>query len=367
MAQKYNSNYLARLMGFTTFEPVQLHDDIRLQQRVLWAGVVLMAIKVVAWQITGSNAIFSDTLESLVNVAAGWFALYSLRLAAIPKDQNHPYGHGKVEFISGSIEGVLILLAGLGIVGKATYDTIFPHEIGNLGLGMLLAGVAGTINFYMGTILVQRGKVSRSMTMMANGAHLKSDGYTSMAMLLGVALVWAIGFHWIDNLVAASFGIFIAVTGTRILRKSIGGIMDETDFELIAALTGHLQSHRTSRWIDVHNLRIIRYGRSLHVDCHLTLPYYLTLQETHDEVEALEDVIKDFFGSPTEVFVHADPCRPVCCHLCEIANCPVRKHPFEQRVTWEATLLVKNSKHAYGTEWHQRHDGAMDRRLDDGE
>jgi cation diffusion facilitator family transporter len=346
---------------------VDLKRDIALQRRVLWAGVAIMLVKAVAWQITGSNAIFSDTLESVVNVLAGAFALYSLRLAALPSDKNHPYGHGKVEFISGSIEGVLISIAGAGIILKAIYDTIFPHEVANLGLGMAIAGLAGGVNFYMGFMLARRGKVAKSMTMISNGEHLKSDGYTSLAMLLGVGVVWLTQLTWLDNLIAALFGGFILYTGIKILRRSIGGIMDETDFELITSLSHHLEHHRKFTWVDVHNLRIIRYGRNLHVDCHLTLPYYLDLEVVHNEVEALEDLIKGYFSNPTEVFVHADPCRPVCCHLCQQPACPVRKHPFQQKVSWTPELLIKNSKHAYGGEWEKLHNGAISRKPDDND
>lgn len=324
---------------------MDLKRDIRLQRRVLAMGLVLMGLKMAAWLITGANALFSDMAESFVNIFAGAFALYSLQLAAIPKDFNHPYGHGKVEFISGAIEGVLISIAGLGIFAKAVYDTIFPHEVQNLPIGIALGAVAGGVNFFMGHQLVKRGKAAHSMTMISGGEHLKSDGYTSAAMLLGIALVWASGWVWLDNLVAMGFAVFITLTGGKIVRKSVSGIMDETDAKLIQKLAAHLQAHRKAQWMDVHNLRIIKYGRALHVDCHLTLPFYYGLNDVHNEVEHLETLIKSYFENPTEVFVHADPCTPACCSLCALANCTARQKPFKAALTWTPDRVVANTKH----------------------
>jgi cation diffusion facilitator family transporter len=327
---------------------MDLKQDIRLQRRVLVVGFLLMGLKLAAWLITGANALFSDMAESFVNIFAGAFALYSLQLAATPKDFNHPYGHGKVEFISGAIEGVLIGIAGLGIFAKAIYDTVFPHEVTDLPIGIALGALAGLVNFVMGNQLVKRGKAAHSMTMISGGEHLKSDGYTSAAMLLGIAMVWATGWVWLDNVVAMAFAIFITLTGGKIVRKSVSGIMDETDAKLIEKLAVYLQGHRQPQWMDVHNLRIIKYGRALHVDCHLTLPRYYDLQQVHNEVEHLEQLIKNYFENPTEVFVHADPCVSALCATCALQDCPIRQTPFRQSFTWTPVNLVANSKHVEG-------------------
>lgn len=324
---------------------MDIKRDITLQQRVLVVGLGLMGIKMIAWMVTGANAIFSDMMESLVNVLAGGFALFSLRLASRPKDVNHPYGHGKVEFISGAIEGVLIVVAGILIGGKALYDTIHPHEVSNLDLGLYLTALAGGINFFMGVQLVKRGKAHHSMTLISEGEHLKSDGYSSAALLVGIALVWVTGIVWLDNVVAFLFAVFILVVGIRILRKSIAGIMDEADFDIIVDLVAHLEANRKPNWMDIHNLRVIRYGRALHVDCHLTLPNYYNLEQVHHEVDVLEQLIDAHFENPTEVFVHADPCKPACCELCSMVDCPIRSDAFRKQVPWTVTVLVENSKH----------------------
>ncbi|GIV34287.1 MAG: cation transporter [Chitinophagales bacterium] len=307
---------------------------------------MLMLIKFAAFFLTGSNAILSDALESVINVVAGSFALYSLVLAAKPSDRDHPYGHGKVEFLSAGLEGMLILAAGTSILLKAGYDLIFPAQIGHLREGIGLIGFTGLINYLTGFILIRYGKKHHSETMMADGKHLLSDAYTTAGLLAGLLVVYLTGITWLDSVIAMSFGIWIAVVGFRIVRKSISGIMDEADFEVLKKVASALESNRKNTWVDIHNIRVIKYGPLLHIDCHLTLPWYFTLRESHHEVEAVASAVNKHIERNVEFFIHTDPCIPDSCKICQLENCPVRQHPFIKKITWDLDAILRNEKHS---------------------
>lgn len=304
-----------------------------------------MFVKAYTFYITSSNAVLSDALESLVNIASGTFALVSLKIASRPSDKNHPYGHGKVEFISGFIEGTLIIIAGLMMIGKATYNIIVPNEVKELMLGILLTSITGFVNFAMGFRLKKQGQEKGSMIMISEGSHLMSDGYTSAALILGIAVVWLSGFVILDNIISILFGVYVLYIGYKIFRKSIAGIMDEMDMDLVNEFIKELNGERKSDWIDVHNLRIIKFGRDVHIDCHLTLPWYYTLEESHEQVDLFEKVIKQKFEPQTEFFIHADPCIQESCKLCLITDCFHRKQEFQNKVEWNRDNVLANVKH----------------------
>lgn len=318
---------------------------IRFQWLAVSLGVVIMAVKFLAFHITGSNAILSDALESIINVVAGSFALYSLILAAKPKDKDHPYGHGKIEFISSGIEGTLILLAGISIVLKSIHDLVMPHTIVELDLGLYLSAGAGLINYILGWVTESYGKKHRSPTMVASGKHLKSDGYTSLGLILGLSIVLFTGLMWVDSLIAIGFGAYIGVVGVREIRKSVAGIMDEADFELLEGLIAELNQNRNENWIDLHNFRAQKFGKGIHIDCHLTLPYYFTVEEAHKEIDCVENLVSNNYPDSVEMFIHADPCIPTSCRICSKQNCPVRKTEQEETITWELDAVLENSKH----------------------
>lgn len=303
-------------------------SDIKMQRNVLLIGILLMLIKAVAYFYTHSNAILTDALESLVNIIAGSFSLYSLYLAAQPSDSNHPYGHGKVEFISGVIEGFLIIVAAVVMTVKAVYNFIIPEEISNIDLGIILALAAGITNYFMGYKLAKSGKEKHSMSLQSEGAHLMSDGYTSFAMVLGLLILWLTNLYWLDNIIALIMAGYIAYMGYSILRKSIAGIMDETDTVVNDRVFGVIKESRKPEWIDFHEFRVIRYGRRLHVDCHLVLPFYLTIKEEHVEVVQIEKLIADGLKQETEIFIHTDPCTESYCKHCTMPSCAFRKENF---------------------------------------
>lgn len=319
--------------------------NIAYQIRVLLVGALLMIVKFTAWGLTGSNAILSDALESFVNIFAGAFALFSLYLAARPKDSNHPYGHGKIEFLSATLEGSMICIAGIFILSKAVYNLFFPEEVQSLDTGIILTLIAGLVNGLMGYILLKRGNNVQSVTLIAGGKHLLSDAWSTAGLIIGLLLIMITNLVWIDNVVAMLFATYILYTGLQILRKSIAGIMDEIDYDVLKPLIEQINDSRSPNWIDLHNLRVIRYGSTLHVDCHMTIPWYLNVKQAHDEADLIEKQIHHSAGMPLEWFVHIDPCHEGSCKICTIDTCPVRVHPLERKIVWDASNLLKNRNH----------------------
>lgn len=308
-------------------------------------AVVLFIIKVIAWILTHSVAILTDALESTVNVIAGFIGLYSLYVAAKPRDEDHPYGHGKAEFLSAAVEGTLISIAGLVIIYESIENFIHPQPLRQLDYGIILVAITATINFIVGMIAVKKGKKNNSLALLASGKHLQSDTWSTVGLIIGLVLILATGKVWIDGVVALLFAGFILYTGYHILRSSVAGIMDEVDKELLQKMLAVLNANRRENWIDLHNLRIIKYGGTLHIDCHLTIPWYLDVVEAHKEVEELASLIKKEFGDAIELFVHTDPCLDFSCPICTKDNCQVRKHPFQKRVEWTLKDIMTDKKH----------------------
>ncbi len=304
-----------------------------------------MLCKFIAFFITYSNAILSDALESIINVVAGCFAYYSLWLAAKPRDIDHPYGHGKIEFISAGFEGGLILLTGIIIIGKSVINIFHPVTIQHLDTGAGIAAVAGASNYFLGRFLIRTGEQYKSITLVADGKHLISDTISSIGLVAGVILIWITGLVWLDNVFAILFGLIIIYTGYHLVRKSLAGLMDEADTGILKEMVAIMNNNRHDNWIDIHNLRVLQYGSSYHIDCHITLPWYNDLQTSHDELKKMEDLIIAKFHHKVELFIHPDPCMSFSCSLCQISDCKVRQKPFEHKIEWTLDNVMLNAKH----------------------
>ena len=320
-------------------------QNLNIQKWIAAISVLLLAAKFLAYWLTHSLAILTDALESIVNVAAGFIGLYSLYISAKPRDVNHPYGHGKAEFLSAAVEGTLILSAGAIIIYKAIQHFIYPGPIHSIDKGIILVGITGLINLGVGLLGFRYGKRNQSLALIASGRHLVSDSYSTFGIVAGLLLISFTKLNWIDGVIAVVFGVFIIYTGYRILRRSIAGIMDEADEELLEKMVRAFNANRKENWVDVHNLRVIKYGSILHVDCHLTVPWYLNVNEAHAEIEALGSLIKREFGESIELFVHSDGCLYVQCPICLKSDCPVRHHPFEKKIEWSLGNILSDKKH----------------------
>lgn len=320
-------------------------ENYQFQKIVALVGVLLFVIKFMAWYLTQSVAILTDALESVINVVSGFVGLYSLYLSSLPRDRNHPYGHGKVEFISASIEGGLIIMAGLVIVFEAARNLATPSEIGQLDYGIILVAITAVVNYILGWYATSKGEKNNSLALIASGKHLQSDTFSTVGIIVGLILLYFTGYQWLDSAVALLFALIIIFTGYKIVRKAISGIMDETDELLLKQVVARLEEVRRENWVDLHNLRIIKYGSVLHFDCHMTIPWYFTIVEGHAEVEILEEEIRKKFGDELEVFVHMDDCKEFSCKICTKTDCPFRKHAFENQIEWTIENISKNKRH----------------------
>lgn len=321
-------------------------QNLTVQKWVAGISVILLVVKFIAYYSTHSVSILTDALESIVNVAAGFIGLYSLYIAAKPRDMDHPYGHGKAEFISAAIEGTMIGSAGAVILYKAIKNLIHPAELQKIDYGIILIAVTAVVNFAVGYFCLRTGQKNNSAALIASGKHLQTDTWSTLGIIAGLLLLYFTGYKWIDSVVAILFGVFIIFTGYRIVRSSVAGMMDEADVKLLGKLVQVLNANRRENWVDLHNLRVIKYGSVLHVDCHLTVPWYINVHEAHKEIDALSELIRREFGESFELFVHSDGCLPFSCRICDKANCPERKNNFEQKITWTLKNISQNKKHA---------------------
>lgn len=312
--------------------------------RVAWfsvgLSVLLLAVKILAWHLTDSAAVLSDALESIVNVIASGFALFSITLSARPPDDSHPYGHGRIEFFSAGFEGALIIAAALAIVVTALPRLFAPQPITQLSLGMLLVCAAGVANALVGWYLQMLGKRTHSLALVADGQHLLSDAYTSVGVLVGILGVWLSGWERLDALTALAVALHILLMGWHLVRESIARLMDEAEPALLQRIVQTMQAARQTAWIDLHNLRAWRSGPRYHVDFHLTLPRYWPLEQSHEVAHEIERLIQGTQAMPGDVIIHLDPCLPGDCAFCALSPCPVRAVPHQATPPWTVSAAI---------------------------
>lgn len=319
--------------------------NLRVQKWITALSVVLFIAKMVAFYLTSSLAILSDALESIVNVLAGVIGLYSLYIAAKPSDENHPYGHGKAEFVSAAAEGGLIVAAGVLIIYETIANFISNKPISSLDFGIVLVGATAAINYVAGFICIKVGNKNKSLALQASGKHLQTDTYSTLGIIAGLIIMSITKVAWLDKIIALTMSIFIMRSGYLIIRQSLAGIMDQQDMDLLKQMVRVLNDHKKVNWIDLHNLRVIKYGSKLHIDCHLTVPWYLNVHEAHAEIDDLTSLIRTDFEDSVEFFVHTDGCLPFSCRLCNKFTCPVRQFAFDHNIEWTLDNLLSDKKH----------------------
>ncbi len=320
-------------------------QNLKIQFYVTSLSVVLFVLKFVAYFMTHSLSVLSDALESIVNVLAGVIGLYSLYVASKPKDKDHPYGHGKAEFISAAFEGSLIITAGLIIFYEAINAFFNPIQLHSLDNGIWVLLTTAFLNLFAGLMAKKMGRKNKSLALISSGQHLVLDSFTTFAVTIGIGIVLLTNITGIDAILAIFMSFWIVYNGYQIIRASLAGIMDEADLALLDEVVTELNKNRNASWVDLHNLRVIKYGSLMHIDCHLTVPWYLNVNEAHQVVEDFTKLIKDKFGASIEFFVHTDGCMPYSCPICMIENCPQRKVPFEKRLHWTIENVLSDLKH----------------------
>lgn len=321
------------------------NTNFAFQRMVAIVGVLLFIGKLVAWRLTSSDAVFSDAMESIVNIIAAFMGLYALFLAAKPKDDDHPYGHGKVEFITSGVEGILIIIAGGMIIIQSISSLVYGKQLQKLDWGIILIAGTAIVNYILGYISYKKGVRDNSLVLQSSGKHLQSDTITTIGVVLSLVLVKLTGLFWIDAVVALAFGGYIIFVGYEIIRKALKGIMDEADPELLTEMVKILNENRKTEWIDIHNLKIQQYGSKLHIDGHITLPYYFSLREAHQEMEQMIKSIAKNTDRPIEFNIHMDDCKPFSCEICQIQGCPMRQKSFKKKLEWNTENISQIQKH----------------------
>ncbi|MGH7421733.1 MAG: cation diffusion facilitator family transporter [Candidatus Rokuibacteriota bacterium] len=297
----------------------------------LGVAVVLLAAKYQAYLLTGSTAILSDALESIVNVVAAVFGLGGIIFAGRPADRNHPYGHGKIEFLSAAFEGGLIAFAAVLIVYEVILSLLRGPDVRALDVGVTIVLGAGLVNLLLGWYLIRAGRRYASLTLVADGRHVLADFYTSAGIVIGLLLVRFTGLAWLDPVVAAVVVLNLLWTGFRLVRQAAGGLLDEEDTGLLDRLLEVLRPHLGQGVIRVHHLRAIRSGRFHHVDAHLVVPEFWSVERAHELTEDLAEHVMKELGVEGEMTLHTDPCHRIYCAMCDLDDCPIRREPFRAR------------------------------------
>ena len=316
-------------------EPTVIEDArVRLRAGLLSlvVAIAMLAAKYQAYRMTASTAVLSDALESIVNVVAAVFALGGLIFAGRPADRNHPYGHGKIEFFSAAFEGGLIAFASVVIVYEVVRSLLAGPEVRQIGAGVLIVLGSGVVNLALGFYLVRTGRRYASLTLVADGQHVMADFWTSMGVGVGLGLVHLTGLAWLDPLVALLVALSLMWTGFRLVRHAAGGLLDEEDPVLLSRVLAALQGHVGHGVIRVHHLRAIRSGRFHHVEAHLVVPEFWSVEHAHDVSEEVAAQVIGDLGVEGEMVFHTDPCHRIYCAVCDLEPCPIRREAF-QKVT----------------------------------
>lgn len=287
-------------------EPTTAHLE-----RFLWlslgAAVVILGIKLAAAALTGSIGMWSDALESTVNVAAAGVALWALRLSSKPADHNHDFGHGKAEYFSAAVEGSMILVAAAVIIIGAVMRLLSPQPLENLGIGLALLAVATAANLAIGLLLIRTGRRYRSITLEADGQHLLTDVWTSVGVLVAIGAVALTGLHWLDPVIALVVGTNILFTGYKLVRRSVVGLLDGTlPEDEVEKVSQVLDDVAHDPRVHISQLRTRESGRQRFVYATVTVPGEWTVTRSHDLADAVEGAV-DAALPGTTTFVHIEP------------------------------------------------------------
>lgn len=307
----------------------------RIQRIIAIFSFLIFVGKLVAYFLTNSVGILTDALESTVNVVTGFITLYAVYISIKPKDDNHPFGHGKAEFLSASVEGFLIIIAGLIIIFEAIKRLFIPSTITQLDIGIIIVALAGLLNYIVGFYSIKVGKKNNSIPLISGGKHLQSDTYSSIGLVIGLTLLYFTKLAWLDSVIALIFGTIIVITGYKILKETTSNLMDEADFKIIKQFGELITTNQSDEWIDVHNFRLIKYGNTFHIDCDLVLPWNTYLSAAHEEGEKLKLLMVKNFSEDIVFHLHTDECFRQYCKNCCKSNCMERKGTFENKIVFD--------------------------------
>lgn len=324
-------------------------ENYSFQKVIAVLAVTLLIIKFTAWFLTSSMAVFTDAMESIVNVVAAFMGLYALYLSAQPADKSHPYGHGKVELISSFVEGVMIVTAGVLIVFEAVDSLLNPEDIKRLDFGLLLLVLTALANFIVGRMAIRKGKKNRSVALVASGKHLCSDTYSTVGVSAALVVMMVLDYlgysiNWLDSGIAVVLGFVIGITGIRVVKTSLDGVMDRTDDELVGEVASLIEDFRHDDWVDVHDLRVIKYGPLIHIDLHVMFPRKMEVSELKKEQDEIYIALSKRFGKQVEVTLMGEPCTDALCQHCRF-ECGCRSAEFVGLIEWTVETMTDTNEH----------------------
>lgn len=298
------------------------------------AGILILGLKYLAYRISGSTALLSDAIESVVNVVAAVFALGAVIFAEKPADRDHPYGHGKIEHFSAAFEGGLISLAAVMIWWEAISalhaQLNGTFALKDLGKGLAINMVAGFMNGALGLFLIHMGKKQRSRAIEADGHHVLSDFWTTLGIAAALLLVKFTGILWLDPIMAMVVGTLLAFTGFKLVHSSSQALLDMEDPVLLKQLIEVINRVRPVDVIAIHELRTLRAGRYTHIDIHMVIPEFYPISRGHDLADSFGKQVIAEAGLEGELHTHVDPCQRAWCGQCGVEPCPVRQEPRKE-------------------------------------
>ncbi len=306
---------------------IEQRSRVRIALLAIVAGIVILGLKYLSYVLSGSVALKSDAIESIVNVVAAVFALGAVIFSGKPADKEHPYGHGKIEHFSAAFEGGLISLAAVFILLEAAKGLIYGVELKDLGKGLAVNLLAGALNGLLGWFLLTQGRKKRSKALEADGHHILSDFWTTIGIAVGLLAVKLTGIKWFDPVMAAVVGLLLARTGFRLVKESSQALLDVEDPDVLGKVLEAMNTVRTWDIIAVHELRTFRSGRYTHVDVHIVVPEFYPVRLAHDLCEDFGKKALEDGNIEGEVHTHVDPCGRIYCDRCPAESCAIRVAP----------------------------------------
>lgn len=311
----------------------------------LIGSLLILALKIHAARLAGSSALRSDALEGSVNVLAAAFGLGSLLFSEKPADQDHPYGHGKIEYFAQAFEGGLISFAGFLITIDTLLRVLHHEPMQDLGTGLKLNLLAGLLNGVLGLGIFIAGKRHHSQILISDGIHLLTDLVTTAVLGLGLVLVLSTGWTWLDPVLALLVALFLFRTGFKLVQESSNALLDAQSPALIETITAYLNEIPRRSVIAAHELKVQQFGRDKHVDLHVVVPEFLSIKEAHDESDRFAFDLMHKLGHHSLVHTHIDPCEREYCSECSFLDCPIRMKPFQGIPPFDPSKITQLGNH----------------------
>jgi cation diffusion facilitator family transporter len=300
-----------------------MNNKIKVARLSIYSNSMLILLKLVVGVISGSVSIISEAIHSTMDLLAAVIAFFSVKASSKPADEEHPYGHGKFENVSGVLEALLIFAAAIWIIIEGVKKLIYPGHIESVGIGFIVMFISALANHIVSRKLYKVAKEEDSIALEADALHLKADVYTSLGVGGGLLLIWITGLNFLDPVVAILVALFILKEAYELLMSAFSPLLDvKLSEEEIKIITEEINKHN-SVYCDYHNLRTRKSGMTKYIDLHLVFPENMTVKAAHDLCDIIEEDIEKLLKN-TEVLIHIESCKKICneCNLTENnSNC----------------------------------------------